>query len=71
MRRRTRAGAAVLMLLAMSLSGCMFWASEETPKEVDENPYTSIWERHTLEWQTNDTMSYLLEPGLHHALEVQ
>ena len=71
MRRRTRAIATVLMLLAMSLSGCMFWASEEAPEVVEENPYPSIWERHTLEWQTNDTMSYLLEPGPYHALDVQ
>ena len=71
MRRRTHAGAAVLMLLAMSLSGCMFWGSEEATEEVVENPYPSIWERYTLEWQTNDTMSYLLEAGPYHALDVE
>ena len=71
MRRRTHAGAAVLMLLAMSLSGCMFWGSDEATEEVVENPYPSIWERYTLEWQTNDTMSYLLEAGPYHALDVE
>ena len=49
----------------------MFWATEETPEKMDENPYPSIWDRHTLEWQTNDTMSYLLEPGPYQALDVQ
>ena len=59
------------MLLAMSLSGCMFWASEEATEEIVENTYPSIWERYTLEWQTNDTMSYLLEEGPYHALDVE
>ena len=36
-----------------------------------EVAYPSIWDRHTLEWQTNGTMSYLLEAGPHTALEVQ
>ena len=49
----------------------MFWGSEEATEKVVENPYPSIWERHTLEWQTNDTMSYLLESGPYHALDVE
>ena len=70
MRRRAHAAAAVLMLLATSLSGCMFWPGEAT-EEIVENTYPSIWERYTLEWQTNDTMSYLLEEGPYHALDVE
>ena len=71
MRRHAQAGAAILMLLVTSLSGCMFWGSEEATDQVVENPYPSIWERYTLEWQTNDTMSYLLESGPYHALDVE
>ena len=65
MRRRTYAGAAVLLLLTMSLSGCVFWADEESPTPIEDSPYTSIWERHTLEWQMDDSMSFLLNPGKH------
>ena len=32
--------------------------------------YPSIWDRHSLEWQTNHTYSFLLEPGPYEALEV-
>ena len=70
MRRRTYAGAAVLLLLTMSLSGCVFWADEESPTPIEDSPYTSIWERHTLEWQMDDSMSFLLNPGPYQALEV-
>ena len=70
MRRRTHAGAAILMLLATSLSGCMFLPSEEATEEAVENPYPSIWERHTLDWQMEDSMSFLLNPGPYQALEV-
>lgn len=70
MRRRTYAGAAVLLLLTMSLSGCVFWVDEEPSTPIEDSPYTSIWERHTLEWQMDDSMSFLLNPGPYQALEV-
>ena len=70
MSRRTFVGAAVLLLLTMSLSGCVFWSDEEPSTPIESSPYTSIWERHTLEWQMDDSMSFLLNPGPYQALEV-
>ena len=59
-----------LLMVMSSVSGCLSGAVGDG--SVDgEVTYPSIWDRHTLEWQTNGTMSYLLEPGPHTALEVQ
>ena len=55
----------------MSLSGCVFWADEEPSTPIEDSPYTPIWERHTLEWQMDDSMSFLLNPGPYQALEVE
>ena len=62
--------ALAMLMLMSSASGCMSGAMKDGSVE-GEVTYPSIWDRHTLEWQTNGTMSYLLEPGPHTALEVQ
>ena len=51
-------------------SGCISsWdENENTDTEVS---YPSIWDRHTLEWKTNHTYSFLLEPGPFYSLKVQ
>jgi hypothetical protein len=36
-----------------------------------EEFYPSLWDRHTLDWDTSGTFSRVLEPGPFHALEVQ
>ena len=38
---------------------------------MGETQYPSIWDRHTMEWDTSGSYSLLLEPGPHSALEVQ
>jgi len=59
-----------ILLLATPLSGC--FGEDELPiiEPVDDT-YPTIWDRHTLEWNTNHTHSFLLYPGPHYALEVQ
>ena len=59
-----------LLMLMSSASGCLSGAVDDG-YVGGEVTYPSIWDRHMLEWQTNGTMSYLLEPGPHTALEVQ
>ena len=58
-----------MILIITSLSGC-FGAEEEAIKQIDEN-YPSIWDRHTLEWNTTHTHSFLLDQGPYYALDVQ
>ncbi len=52
-----------------SLTGC-FGAEESANKAMDEM-YPSIWDRHSLDWNVSHTHSFLLNPGPHHALDVQ
>ena len=58
-----------LFLLAGS-SGCISSVSDDGSPGGPEVSYPSIWDRHSLEWQTNHTYSFLLEPGPYEALEV-
>ena len=63
-------GMAMLFLSAL-LSGCIFSDNPEEASATDETQYLPIWDRHTLEWDTNGSYSLLLNPGPHSALEVQ
>ena len=58
----------ILLFISTSFSGC--FGNDEILIE-DPSYYPQIWDRHTLEWNTSHTHSFLLEPGPHHALEVQ
>ena len=59
-----------LMLLSAT-SGCLSSLTDDGAPDGSDVSYPSIWERHTLDWQTNNTFSFLLEPGPHEALDVQ
>ena len=61
----------VTIFLAALLSGCIFSDEPETQSDMGETQYPSIWDRHTLEWDTSGSYSLLLDPGPHSALEVQ
>ena len=69
MGRRTHAGGIVLLLILTTLSGC--FGAEESAKEAVESYYPDIYDRHTLDWNTSHTHSFLLNPGPHYALDVQ
>ena len=64
----TAKGMSLLFILA-AFSGCL--GSEEPPSQESPNSYPSIWDRHTLEWNTTGTYSLVLEPGPYAALDVQ
>ena len=59
----------IALLLVTSLSGC--FGAEEAASNTNESTYPEIWDRHTLEWNTSHTHSFLLEPGPHSVLDVQ
>ena len=61
----------VTIFLSALLSGCIFSDEPETQSDMGETQYPSIWDRHTLEWDTSGSYSLLLDPGPHSALEVQ
>ena len=61
----------VTIFLSSLLSGCIFSDDPETQSDMGETLYPSIWDRHTLEWDTSGSYSLLLEPGPHSALGVQ
>ncbi len=65
---RLRGLALVALLLAIPISGCF----GDEPSAVAEAPppYPDIHERHTLEWNTSHSHSFVLEAGPYHALEV-
>lgn len=68
-RHRRAAFALVLLMLCTPLAGCL---GGEKAVQDDESPYyPPIEERHTLEWNTSHTHSFLLEPGPHEPLPVQ
>ena len=58
------------MLLAAT-SGCLSSITDDGAPDGSDVSYPSIWERHTLDWRTNHTFSFLLEPGPHESLDVQ
>ena len=60
-----------MLFLLSSFSGCLSGTIDSGDSGSSDASYPSIWERHTLDWQTNHTFSFLLEPGPHTALEVQ
>jgi len=60
-----------LLMLMSSASGCLSGTSGDGESGDGADTYLSVWDRHTLDWRTNGTMSYLLEPGPHAALDVQ
>jgi len=64
----TAQGMSLLFILA-AFSGCL--GSEEPPSQESPDFYPSIWDRHTLEWNTTGTYSLVLEPGPYVALDVQ
>ena len=61
----------VALFLSALLSGCIFPDEPEANSSTNETEYPSIWDRHTMEWDTSGSYSLLLEPGPHIALEVQ
>ena len=61
--------AVALSILLPALSGCM--GAESSDGAPKEEFYPSLWDRHTLDWDTSGTFSRVLEPGPFHALEVQ
>ena len=69
MASRRVASCLIALLLMASLTGC-FGAEESANKAMDEM-YPSIWDRHSLDWNVSHTHSFLLNPGPHHALDVQ
>ena len=71
MGRRSAALSLVILLLAGTLSGCIFSQEEGRSPAPDETQYPSIWDRHSLQWETSGTYSLVLDPGPYEALEVQ
>ena len=67
---RTPALALALLFTLSVFTGCFGGDDESTPKETDVS-HPSIWERHTLEWNTSHTHSFILERGPYQALDVQ
>ena len=61
----------VAVFLSALLSGCIFSDEPKAQSDMDQTQYPSIWDRHTMEWDTSGSYSLLLEPGPHSALEVQ
>ena len=64
-----RAWLLMTLFLGASFSGC--FGEETSSDERDQIIYPSIWDRHTLEWNTTGTYSYTLEQGPYTALPVQ
>ena len=71
MRASTRAVGITMLFMTALLSGCIFSDESKEQIEADESQYPSIWDRHTLEWDSSGSYSLVLEPGPHSALEVQ
>ena len=69
MRAGFRAILLTFILLCTPLSGC--FGEDKKTEITEETTYPSIWDRHTLDWNTSHTHSFLLEQGPHHALDVQ
>ena len=71
MRGSTRAVGIAFLFMTALLSGCIFSDESKAQTEADYSQYPSIWDRHTLEWDSSGSYSLVLEPGPHSALEVQ
>ena len=70
MQSRLRALSLALIILTVSMSGCL--SSRENPSTgTEETPYISIFDRHTIDWKDNHTFSYTLEEGSYYPLEVE
>ena len=69
MGRRRQVGLMIALLLFTPLSGC--FGSPATITDEVEDQYPSIWDRHTLEWNTSHTHTFVLEPGPYTPLDVQ
>ncbi len=64
-----RAWLLMILFFGASFSGC--FGEETSSSGSDQTTYPSIWDRHTLEWNTTGTYSMVLEQGPHSALPVQ
>ena len=69
MASQRAASCLIALLLMCSLSGC--FGEEGAIQKTGDETYPDIWDRHTLEWNTSHTHSFLLNPGPHYALDVQ
>ena len=67
--KQVAAALIILLFCSTSLSGC--FGNEEEVIVVEETSYPLIWERHTLEWNTTHTHTFVLEKGPYSALDVQ
>ena len=61
--------ALILLFIGASFSGC--FGENTISEDTETSPYTSIWDRHTLEWNTTGSYSMVLEPGPYSPLSVQ
>jgi len=69
MASQRAASCLIALLLMASLTGC--FGAEESASKTSNEMYPSIWDRHSLDWNVSHTHSFLLNPGPHHALDVQ
>ena len=70
MQSRLRALSLALIILTVSMSGCLS-SKENSSTEGEETPYVSIFDRYTIDWKDNHTFSYTLETGPYYPLEVE
>ena len=59
------------LFLSALLSGCIFSEESDGPTGEEEASYPPIWDRHTLEWETDGSYSRVLEKGPYSPMEVQ
>ena len=59
------------LFLSALLSGCIFSEASDGPIDAEEVSYPPIWDRHTLEWETDGSYSLVLEKGPYSPLDVQ
>ena len=70
MLRASQAYLLVGLYILTVTSGCISSLNEDGNSNTEVS-YPSIWDRHSLGWQTNHTFSFLLEPGPFYPLDVQ
>ena len=70
MQSRLRALSLALIILTVSMSGCLS-SKDISSTGGEETPYVSIFDRHTIDWKDNHTFSYTLETGPYYPLEVE
>lgn len=71
MATKASSASIIVMLLAVSIQGCLSWGNSEPAGREDHITYPSIWERHTLDWETEGSYSMTLEKGPYSAMEVK